>query len=102
MPSPSNEVTYRLTEKQLADVALAAAKEASRQTSNEIFSLFDINLANVSAVRDFRDDIRYIHDLRTVTLKMKMKALMVVVVIVTTALGAAMWEAFKTLLTHHS
>jgi alkanesulfonate monooxygenase SsuD/methylene tetrahydromethanopterin reductase-like flavin-dependent oxidoreductase (luciferase family) len=45
-------------------IALAAAKEASRQTIAELFNTFGINITNMDEASEFRKDVQWIRRMR--------------------------------------
>lgn len=102
------------TRDELSDIALAAAKEGSRQTLNEIFALLGVNLMNFEDVKSFREeldfartmklyreDLEFAHALRTSSKKIGAKFVLTIVTVVAGAVAIGAWEYVKAILHVH-
>lgn len=92
-------------------LVLAAAKEASRETMAELFGLLGVNTADFDSMQRFRDDLKFVRDLRNmneladdlkfagslraVARKAGSRFLLTLVALLATAFGAAMWSWFQ-------
>lgn len=97
-------------------LVLAAAKEASRETMAELFSLLGVNTANfdsmqqlrddltfirnLRSMKEFNDDLRFVGSLRSVARKAGMRFMLTLVALLAAALGAAAWSWFQTAVMH--
>lgn len=91
------DASFRITQKQSADIALAAAKEAVRELNNEMFGLLGYNLADLNDVKKLRDDIEFAHRLRVNSNRFSMAIGFALISIVITGLTLAVWEGIKLL-----
>lgn len=87
--------------KQMSDIALAAAKEGSRQTLNEVFALLGVNLSDFEDVKAFREDIEFVRRIRSGGSKLGAKFVLTVVSVVAATVAISSWEYIKTLLHIH-
>lgn len=99
------------TRDELSDIALAAAKEGSRQTLNEIFALLGVNLSNfedmkafredlefVRTIRQYREDIEFAHALRSGSKRIGGRFVITVVTVLASAIAIGAWEFIKGML----
>lgn len=81
----------------LSDVALAAAKEATRQTIVEMFAMLGVNAANLEEMQKLRDDIQFARRLRMGSTKVG--ATFVMTIAGAAAIG--IWEFLKSVFSVH-
>jgi hypothetical protein len=87
----------RPSREDLANIALAAAKEGSRQTLNETFALMGVNLMNFDDMKEFREDLDFVRSMRTGVHKVSARVGITIITTITGALAIAIWEALKSL-----
>lgn len=88
------------THDMLSNIALAAAKEASRQTISETFSLFGVNVANFESMQEFKEDVEFVRRYRKISQLTGRKAWTTVVSLASAGVAIALWEWIKTLIKH--
>jgi hypothetical protein len=76
-------------------IALAAAKEASRQTVNELFSDLGISVDNREQVGELREDLLWVRRLRTGSRTAGTRFMMTLVTVAAGAIAVSLWETFK-------
>ena len=81
-----------ITREESSDIALAAAKEASRQVVNDVFALLGVNLANFDSVQAFRDDIEWARRSRKLSEVTGKRIWTTVVGLASAGLAIAVWE----------
>lgn len=86
------------TRQELSDIALDAAKEGARQTLNETFALLGVNRANFEDMKRLRDDLEFVHSLRTNAGQMGARIVMTAVSVISGAVAIGAWEYLKSLL----
>lgn len=99
---------------ELADIALAAAKEAVRQTLNETFAHLGVNLMNFEDVKEFRqdmemvrtlrpyrDDLEFARALRLGSKRVGSKFVITLVTVLASAIAIGAWEFIKGILHIH-
>jgi len=84
-----------LDKQQLSNMALAAAKEAVRETHAELFSLLGINIANFDDVKRFRANLEFLESLHSGTAKMGARAMFAFMTMMVGAIGLAVWLGIK-------
>lgn len=102
------------TRDELSDIALAAAKEGSRQTLNELFSLLGVNLMNfddvkafredlefLRTIRPYRDDLEFARALRSGSKKIGGRFVITIVTVLASAIAIGAWEFIKGILHIH-
>lgn len=87
-----------VTRREASDIALAASKEASRETVTQLFASMGVNAANFDDMKRFREDLDYIREIRKMTNKMGSRFVLAIVSIVAGSLAISAWEFFKSVL----
>lgn len=90
-----------ISREEAANIALAAAKEATRTCLNETFALLGVNLSNFESVEQFRQDVEWLRRVRKVSEAGKSRAWMTVISIASAGLAVAAWESVKALIRGH-
>jgi hypothetical protein len=99
MPEKSpDEIDHYITREQAAGIALAAAKEASRQTLSETFALLGVNLSDFESMQSFREDLDFARRARRASETAGHRAWTTVVSIVAAAVAIGLWEYIRILL----
>lgn len=86
------------TQKELSDIALAAAKEAARQTISETFALLGVNVSNFDSMQGLRDDLAFLRHTRVGAGRMGAKFVLTIVSVIAGAVAIGAWEYLKFLL----
>lgn len=81
-----------ITREESSDIALAAAKEASRQVVNDVFALLGVNLANFDSVQAFRDDIEWARRSRKISEMTGKRIWTTIVGIASAGIAVTLWE----------
>ena len=81
-----------ITREESSDIALAAAKEAARQTINDVFALLGVNLANFDSVQAFRDDIEWARRSRKISEMTGKRIWTTLVGVASAGTAVALWE----------
>lgn len=84
----------------LERVALAAAKEGSRETMAEIFSLMGVNIANFDSMDEFRKDIAFIRSLRGTSSKVGSRVVVTLFTMFSVAIALSMWKNIVAIIKH--
>lgn len=87
-----------------SDLALAAAKEAARATVEDLFGKLGVNVADFKSLQSFRDDLAFIHRLRSGSAKVGARFLLTIVSVLAGAMVIGLWEVAKAWLSaalHH-
>lgn len=87
----------RVTRKELSDIALAAAKEAVRQSNNELFGLLGYNLADQDDTKALREDFIFIRKMRVNSGRVSMAFIFALMAVLASALAVTVWEGIKAL-----
>jgi hypothetical protein len=82
-------------------LALAAAKTAGQMVLEDLFGKLGVNVADFEQLQELRDDIQWVHQLRTGSKKVGARFVMTIVSVVAGAIAIAMWEFFRTLFHFH-
>lgn len=88
-------MTTGITREEASNIALAAAKEATRQTLNESFALFGVNLMNFNDVKAFREDLEFVRSMRSGATTIGAKFVLTAVTILAGAVAISSWEYIK-------
>jgi hypothetical protein len=91
-----------MSKDQLANVALAAAKEASVETHAKLFAQLGVNVADFDAVVRFRDDLNFLGSMRAHTSRAGIRVMLSSITIILGAIGFAIWEGAKVLIKSNS
>lgn len=87
-----------ITRDEAAAIALAAAKEASRQTLSEAFAMLGVNLADFESMQNFREDLDWARRARRVSEATGHRAWTTIVSIAAGAIAIGLWEYIRILL----
>ena len=93
-PSPHQFITRE----EASNIALAAAKEAARQTLNETFGMLGVNLANFDDMQKFRDDLTWVRRYRSLSDGAGRRAAMTIISVVSAGVAISLWEWIKSLI----
>lgn len=88
-------MTGGISKDDLSNIALAAAKEASRQTISETFALLGVNVSNFDDMKKFREDLEFMRSVRSGASKLGARFVLTIVSIVAGAVAIASWEYIK-------
>jgi hypothetical protein len=91
-------VSEGISREEAANIALAAGKESSRQTLNEVFGLMGVNLASADSIEAFRNDMIWLRRTRKMSDSISSKFALAFVGIIAVAIGISIWEGMKALL----
>jgi hypothetical protein len=91
-----------VTREELSAIALVAAKEAVRQTMNETFGMFGVNLANFESIQEFRDTIEWARTGRNISRLTGNRLWTGFVAIIGGGVILGFWEGLKLLITKHT
>lgn len=90
-----------ITREEASSIALAAAKEAVRETLTETFAMLGVNLANFDSMQAFRDDIEWARRGRKISELTGRRIWTTLVAIGASAVAIGLWETIKNLLGKH-
>lgn len=93
-----SSLRYEITEKQLSDIALAAAKEASRATAETFFGVIGVNIADNEQIQNFRDNLAFAQRLRLSTDAAARRFSLTLVSVIAAAFALAVWEGVKAII----
>lgn len=86
------------SEREASQIALAAAKEAVRETMTEMFSLLGVNVANFDSMQGLRDDLAFVRSLRHGATKAGGRFFLTIVSLIAGAVAIGMWEWLRSAL----
>lgn len=96
MASSEEDPRHRfITREEASEIALAAAKEAARQTLNEVFGMFGVNLANFDSMQAFRSDLDWVKRGRKLSELTGKRIWTTIVALGAGGLAIALWEAVR-------
>lgn len=84
-----------LTRKEMSDIALAAAKEAVRQSEERMFAMLGYNVADLNDMKQLREDLEFAHTLRVGSKAAGARAALTLISIISSAIIIAAWEWLK-------
>lgn len=88
-----DENCRRISQKELSDIALAAAKEGATQTVSKLFAVFDVNVSNEDQVRKLRDAITFLYSLEATARVTRHRVWLTFVTILSSAIIIAIGDA---------
>lgn len=97
---PDGRLKY-ITREEASDIALVAAKEASRQTLNETFGMLGVNLANFESMQSFRDDLEWARRGRHISERTGARAWTALVTVAAGGFAIGLWEYIRMLIGRH-
>jgi hypothetical protein len=86
-----------ITRQEASEIALAAAKEGSRQTANEIWAMFGVNTGNFDSMQAFRSDLEWLRRGRRLSELTGNRIWTTIVALGAGGIAIALWEAFENL-----
>lgn len=89
-----------ISREEASNIALAAAKEATREVMTETFALLGINISNFEDIKKLRDDLELLHSLRSGASKIGAKFVLTIVSIIAGAVAIGAWEYLKPMIFH--
>lgn len=84
-----------------SNIALAAAKEAARQTLSETFGMLGVNIADFESMQKFRDDLEWARHARELSQRTGHRAWTAIVTVAASGLAIAIWEYIRTMIGKH-
>lgn len=99
MSEPTEFARY-MTREEASSIALAAAKEASRQTLNETFGMLGVNLSDFESMQRFRDDLEWARRARKVSEMTGKRAWTTIISLVSGAVAVGLVEWVRAVFMH--
>jgi hypothetical protein len=84
-----------LSQTEMSNIALAAAKEAVRETHAELFALLGYNIADFKDINRLRGNLEFLNALHTNTSRASSRFMLGTVTLLIGAVGAALWMGLK-------
>lgn len=97
---PEHRLKY-VTQEEASNIALAAAKEAVRETLAETFGMLGVNVADFEAMQKFRDDLEWARHARELSERTGHRAWTAIVTVVASGLTIGIWEYVRTMIGKH-
>lgn len=90
-----------ITRTDASNIALAAAKEAARQTLSETFGMLGVNIADFESMQKFRDDLEWARHARQLSERTGHRAWTAVVTVAASGVAIGLWEYVRVLFSKH-
>lgn len=90
-----------ITREEASQIALAAAKEAVRETMAETFGILGVNVADFESMQKFRDDLEWARRARHLSERTGHRAWTTIVTVAASGVAIALWEYVRILFGKH-